>query len=171
MSDAAVKTHANFVLPPSIITRIDVARLVSEVERVDGEMTSVTVRNKIGETQEFVPVMSEQLMTFLVENTLTLVESQERSRIIKELRLLKNKVPVIHVTFAVTADPESLAQLAAWVRSSIHPQAVIAVGLQPQLVAGVYLRTPNHVHDLSLRAKMAQSRGVMVEALEAYRAG
>lgn len=170
MTDTQIKDHTTFTLPASIVSRVDVSRLVNEVERLDGEMTAATVRNKIGEAQAFVPVLSEQLTHFLVQNGLTLKESKERSRIVKELRKLKDTVPVIHMTFAVTADPESLAQIAAWLRSSVHQQAVISVGLQPNLVAGVYLRTPNHVHDFSLRKKLESSHGVMVEALETYRA-
>jgi hypothetical protein len=171
MNEAELKTHETFVLPPSVVSRVDVSRLVTEVERVDGELTAAAVRTKLSDSEQPTPVLSEQLTDFLAQNQLALTDSHERSRIVKELRLLKNKVPVIHMTFAVTADPESLGQLAAWVRASVHPQAVISVGLQPSLVAGVYLRTPNHVHDLSLKAKLASSRGVMVEALESYRAG
>jgi hypothetical protein len=59
--------------------------------------------------------------------------------------------------------------LAQWLRTSIHPQAVIAVGLQPALVAGVYLRTPNHVKDLSLRAKLESSRGLLLKEVEKLR--
>jgi F0F1-type ATP synthase delta subunit len=60
-----------------------------------------------------------------------------------------------------------LQELIAWLRSSVHPQAVISVGLQPALVAGVYLRTPNHVHDLSMRAVLKKSRGLLTKELEA----
>jgi hypothetical protein len=169
MTTAAAKTYETFSLPPNVVSRVDVSRLVSEVERVDNELTAAAVRGKIGEAEQPTPVLSQQLADFLAQNQLVLTEGHERSRIVKELRTLKDKVPVIHMTFAVTADPESLAQIAAWLRQSVHPQAVISVGLQPSLVAGVYLRTPNHVHDLSLKAKLASSRGVLVKELESYR--
>lgn len=71
------------------------------------------------------------------------------------------------MTFAVTADPESLERLARWFRESIHPQVVIATHLQPSLIAGVYLRTPNHVHDFSLRGALAGKHGLLVNELEA----
>jgi hypothetical protein len=170
MTTAVVKTHETFVLPPNVVSRVDVSRLVSEVERVDNELTAAAVRGKIGEAAQASPVLSQQLADFLAQNQLVLTDGHERSRIVKELRVLKDKVPVIHMTFAVSADPESLAQIAAWLRQSVHPQAVISVGLQPGLVAGVYLRTPNHVHDLSLKAKLASSRDVLVKELESYRA-
>lgn len=169
MTEVDVKTHATFILPSNIASRIDVSRLVTEAERIDNELTAATVRAKIGSEEQAMPAISEQLDDFLTHNQLSLSESHERSRIVKELRLLKDKVPVIHMTFAVTADPESLGRIVDWLRKSIHPQAVISVGLQPSLVAGVYLRTPNHVHDLSLKTKMASSRDVLVKEMESLR--
>ena len=82
---------------------------------------------------------------------------------------MKDKVPVIHMTFAVQADPTSLQQIVQWLRSSVHPQVVISVGLQPSLVAGVYMRTPNHVRDLSLRTLLTGQHEVLVKELEALR--
>lgn len=169
MSKNEVKTHDNFILPINVVTKIDISRLVSEVERVDNAMTAAAVRAKKGAEQQTLPVLSEQLDEFLRQNSLKLDVSSERSVIIKELRLLKDKAPVLHMTFAVTADTDSLQKLTQWVRESIHPQAVIAVGLQPALVAGVYLRTPNHVHDFSMRGALEGRHGLLVEELEALR--
>ena len=163
------KTYADFVLPPSVITRVDIAHIVSELEWIDGEMTAAAVRAKVGTTQQAAPGVSGPLDDFLSQNKLTLDNSQQRTELIKLLRQLKDKVPVIHMTFAVTADRESLQKIAAWLRSSVHSQAVISVGLQPALVAGVYLRTPNHVHDLSMRAALKKSRGLLAKELEALR--
>lgn len=165
-----MKSHTDFVLPTNVVSKVDVAHLVSEAERVDNELTTAAVRVKAGSSLETgVPVMSEQLTAFLEQNGLTLGEARERSRLIKELQLLKDTVPTIHMTFASEADRESLQQLAKWLRESIHPQVIIAVGLQPALVAGVYLRTPNHVRDLSLRAALKGGRGLLTKELEALR--
>lgn len=169
MSEPTVKTYADFVVPASLVTKLDVSRLVSEVEKVDNEMTGAEVRSKTGAPQTPPPTFSEQLTEFLNQNQLKLEDSQERSHLVKQLRELKDKVPIIHMTFSVTADRDSLQQLAQWLRSSVHPQAVIDVGLQPALVAGVYLRTPNHVHDLSLRAKLDGSRDLLEKELETLR--
>ncbi len=169
MTEAAIKTYQDFVLPPNVVTKIDVSRLVTEFEFVDNEMTTAAVRTKTGADEQKQPVISEQLSEFLNQNKLTLQDSKERSGIVKQLRLLKDKVPVLHMTFAVNADAESLQKIAAWVRSSVHPQAVIVVGLQPSLVAGVYLRTPNHVHDLSVRGALEGRHSLLVEELESLR--
>lgn len=173
MTKTTVKTYqySDFILPPSTVSKIDLSRLVHEVEWIDNELTSKSVRSKAGVRKHTEPILSEQLTDFLEQNKLTLLEmtSRERSLFITQLRLLKDKVPVIHMTFATMADSESLAKLTGWLRESVHSQAVIAVGLQPALVAGVYLRTPNHVHDFSLRSKLEGSHDVLMKELEALR--
>jgi F0F1-type ATP synthase delta subunit len=166
---AKIYDYSTFIVPPSTVSKIDVSRLVHEVEWIDSELTTKSVHFKVGIRKHIEPVLSEQLADFLEQNNIELMElaSRDRSSLVKQLRLLKDKVPVIHMTFATTADSESLQKLSAWIRESIHPQAVITVGLQPSLVAGVYMRTPNHVHDFSLRSKLEASHGVLVKELEA----
>lgn len=169
MTESTPKTHADFILPPSIVTRIDISRLVHEVEWIDNELTANAVRSKSGGEAHAEPATSGPLQDFLTQNKLSLADSLGRTDIIKQLRLLKDKVPTIHMTFAVTADRESLGELVLWLRQSVHPQTVIAVGLQPALVAGVYLRTPNHVMDLSMRTILRDSRSKLSEQLGALR--
>lgn len=169
MTDTATKTHETFAIPPSLVTKLDVSHLVTELEKIDNDVTSAEVRTKTGGPVATPPVLSQQMTDFLAQNELKIDDVKERSNLIKELHLLKDTVPVIHMTFAVNADPESLQKLAQWLRESIDPRAVIAVGLQPGLVAGVYLRTPNHVHDLSLRQMLTAGRSKLTEELGALR--
>lgn len=161
MSEIAALDYTKFVLPPSIVSRVDVSRLVSELEQIDNQLTAISVRTRVGVADQVNPTLSPQLAEFLAGNQLTLKTSKLRSELIAQMHLLKDKVPTIHMTFATTADVESLSELAAWLRASIHPQTVISIGLQPALVAGVYLRTPNHVHDLSLRAAVRSARSTL----------
>jgi hypothetical protein len=171
MTDAIAKTHETFILPPRVVSHVDVSRLVTEVEWIDNAMTTAAVHAQMGAEQTAPSVMSEQLTEFITQNQLSLADGGDRATVIKELRLLKDKAPIIHMTFSAPADHESLAQLTKWLRESVHPQALIADGVQPALVAGVYVRTPNHVHDLSLRAVLAGQRGELVKELETLRAG
>jgi F0F1-type ATP synthase delta subunit len=167
MSEAApqpqpAKTFADYVLPPSVVSKADLTRLVNELELVDNQLTAANVRAKAGVAAQPAPTISQQLTDFLTQNQLDVREGQKRAEVIKQMRLLKDKAPIVNMTFAVVADRESLEQLANWLRTSVHRQAVIRVGLQPALVAGVYLRTPNHVRDLSLRAALSSSHDLLV---------
>jgi G3E family GTPase len=162
------KDATNFILPPSLISRIDLSRLVREVESVDGELESQKVRNHSSghDDQKYVmPNISQTLDDFLSMNKLDITDNQARMVLKEQMQILKNKAPIIHMTFATEADPEALSELTDWVRKNLHPQALISVGLQPSLVGGVYLRTPNHVHDFSLRANLENKRNVIMDAL------
>lgn len=170
MNESKALIYTDFTLPPTVVSKIDVSRMIHEFEQLDNELTSIAVRAKVGAGEQPSLTISESLTEFLRLNNLKVdPDGRRRSELVKQLTLLKDKAPVIHMTFAVTADRESLQQLAGWLRGSIHPQAVISVGLQPALVAGVYLRTPNHVHDLSLRAKLRSSRDILTKELEVIR--
>jgi len=164
-----LRTHSNFVLPLNVVTKGDVSRLANEFERVDNELTAESVREKVGSSEHVEPVMSQQLRDFVNQNNLKLDNAHDRAELIKEMRLLKDNAPVIHMTFSVPADGESLQEIAKWLRESVHPQTVVAVGLQPALIAGAYIRTPNHVHDLSLRAALTGGHDLLVKQLETLR--
>lgn len=163
------KTYEDYVLPPSVVSKVDVSRMVSDLERVDNELTTSSVREKTGATTAATaqPVVSEQLKDFLTLNQIQIGDSKSRSALLKQMHLLKDRLPVVHMTFASPADPESLQQLAGWLRQSVHKQAVIMDGIQPSLVGGVYLRLPNKVKDLSLRAKLKGGHDLLVKELEA----
>lgn len=172
MSDSGVKSYNEFVLPPSVVSRLDVSRLVSELERIDNELTSDEVRRRVNEAHEVPrPNLSEQLDDFLAANELGIDDDQQRSQLVREMRLLKENVPVIHMTFAVQADRESMGVIIHWLRDSVHSQAVVSIGLQPSLVAGVYVRTPNRAYDFTMRARLKENHGKLVGMLEATRGG
>lgn len=169
MRKAETKDYTQFTLPSSIVSKVEVARLVREFEAVDNTLTATTVRKKTGAKGSEAPVMSPQLTEFLDANEVDLKDTNARSAYIKQLRLLKDKVPVVHMTFAVVADSDSLQKLVSWLRDSVHPQAVIDAHLQPSLVAGVYLRTTNQVFDFSVRNALKEKRGELKEQLGALR--
>lgn len=170
MSDASSKSP-ELKLPASVVSKLDLARLVIELEQLDLSMTSEAARSAAGTASNWQPVLSRQLSDFLALNELAMDSSNQRANIIKGLQRLKRTLPIVHMTFAASADSESLQQITDWVRSTIHSQAVIDVGLQPDIVGGVYIRTPNQAHDLSLRSRLAGHRDIIIREVEALRAG
>lgn len=162
MSDA----NFEFGLPPSVASRADMTRLVRELELVDDELEAQKARRQ-GESGHYrLPNMSQALNDFLTLNKVDVADDHIRMDLKARLRKLKDHAPVLHMTFASETDPESMGQLMAWVRRELHPQALVSVGVQPSLIGGVYVRTPNHVHDFSLRAHMKDSRKIIVDALD-----
>ena len=162
--------QTSYILPPSVITKLDVSRIIDQAEAADNAKSSAEMRAKAGVKSEASVLISEQLQDFLTINQLEFGDSQQRSQLIAGLRHLKDNLEVIHMTFAAPADQESLEKLASWLRQSVHPRAVISVGLQPGLIGGVYVRTTNHVHDLSVRAQLAGRSDLLIKEIEALSA-
>jgi F0F1-type ATP synthase delta subunit len=171
MTDLTSEANDQLQLPPSIISRLDLSHIVTEVEQLDNYVTAATVHAKAGVATTTQPNLSPQLIDFLKLNRLQIGDNTQRSRLITLLRKMKNQALVLHMTFATEADQASLQQLATWARRTVHPQAVIAVGLQPSLIGGVYIRTPNHVHDLSVRAQLSGQHERLVKEVEALSGG
>lgn len=169
MSNHDDRDYTSFKLPPSVISRVDISRLVREFEVLDNALTSKGVREKAHASELEMPAQTPQLSAFLEANPLNLENAKDREEYIKQLRLLKKNVHVINMTFAVVADAESLQQLSAWVRESIHPQIVLEAHLQPALVAGAYIRSQNHVFDFTVRNALKAKRGELKKELEALR--
>lgn len=153
-----------FALPPSIITKIDLAHLINEVEMIDTTLEAEKVRGYKKE-QYRLPTVSQPLTDFLTLNKVDILDDHVRMAFKEQLRKLKDKVPIVHLTFASPADPESIAYLAGWMRQEIHPLTVLSIGLQPSLIGGVYIRTPNHIHDYSMRALFQGKTSVLVDDL------
>lgn len=160
-----------FMFPPALVSRADLARLAREVEALDNELEAQKVRahSSNGANQHVsyhMPTMTRSLSDFIELNKLDLADDRGRMTLKEQLRALKDKAPVVHMTFASEADLDVLRQLVAYMRKEFHPQALLSVGLQPNLVGGVYMRTPSHVHDFSVRSRLKTKRGIIGRELE-----
>jgi ATP synthase delta (OSCP) subunit. len=160
---------AQFILPSALITKADLARLVREIEDLDNEFEAQKARNQTeGKPHEgyHMPAISEGLHEFVELNKIDLLDDNVRRELRRRVKRIKDKAPVLHMTFAVEADLPALRQLVEYIRKEFHPQALIEVGLQPSLVGGVYMRTPNRAYDFSIRAKLAENRNIIQQDLD-----
>lgn len=158
-----------FILPSVLITKADLSRLVREIEDLDNEFEAQKVRNQAaGKHDEgyHMPAISEGLSEFAEQNKIDLTDDHARQELRKQIKRIKEKAPILHMTFAVEADVPALRELVEYIRKEFHPQALLQVGLQPSLVGGVYMRTPNRAYDFSIRAKLAQNRNIIQQDLD-----
>lgn len=169
MNQSGVFSVEHLMLPSMIVTRQDLAHLVQELEAIDSTLTSKEVQVRVGMAAGAPVTATHELAYFLTQNHLTITSGKQCSELVKVMRKLKTAAPTVYLTFAVPAEREHIEQLTEWVRTSLHPQALVEVRLQPALIAGVHVRTPNHVYDLSMRAALTNSRQALVNQLEALR--
>jgi hypothetical protein len=152
-----------FALPATLIGKSELAQLIREVEAIDLDLETQKAR---GATSYQIPAISAMLNDFLTLNKVDIIDPKHRLLFRKQLNIVKKKAPVIHLTFASKADPQSLQELVYWIRVNIYPVALVSVGLQPGLIGGVYIRTPNHVIDLSIRGLLQNKTDVIVKDLQ-----
>lgn len=158
-----------FGLPPALLGRSDVSRVLREIERLDYVLEAQTIRAP--DQPQAIPSMSRALADCVTLNNITVTNTIERQRLVKLLRHAKEKAPVIHVTFAIDPVPAVTAQIALWIRENLHPQALISVGLQPRIVGGCIVRTPDHIYDFSIRKRFKDSEAVLINRLNQVVAG
>ena len=110
----------SFVLPPAVVSRADLTRLVRELELVDNDLEQQKARRQGASGNYRLPNMSQALSDFLSTNTLDVADDHVRMDLKAQLRKLKDHAPVMHMTFSTEVDPESLQFITAWVRSEEH---------------------------------------------------
>ncbi|HUS26203.1 MAG TPA: hypothetical protein VMY99_02560 [Nevskiaceae bacterium] len=163
--DTASQTQKQPVLPTLVFGVVEVRRLQRELEALDDYFSQNALRQP--GKQVALPRTSRLLDSLAGENHVNLLQAHERQSLAKFLQLVVAQAPNIHISFA--ADPSSAftAKLVSWLRSNIHPFALLQLGLQPNIAAGCVVRTPNRVFDFSLRQRFTDQHQLLLQALEA----
>jgi F0F1-type ATP synthase delta subunit len=150
-------------LPNSVISPSDVARLERELNSLDDFFVAAKAR-QTGTSMQL-PKLTRVLDQLAKDNNINLLEEPERHRLTKALKLAYSQAPTLHISFATEASPKALEKLVIWIRTNIHPQALIQVGLQPSIAAGCFLRTANKTFDMSLRATMKKNEPQLLKLI------
>jgi F0F1-type ATP synthase delta subunit len=150
-------------LPILVFGPIEVRRLQRELEALEEYISQSAIREP--GKQQALPKTSRLLDALAGNNTKNLLISHDREKLAGFLKDLNKKAPVIHISLA--ADPSSAftAKLVAWLRTNVHPYALLQLGLQPSIAAGCILRTNNKTFDFSLRNRFTEQRDLLVKAV------
>lgn len=150
-------------LPTVVASRRDVIRLHREVRTFIDIVTQSIMRH---ENPIKYPAISEQLRAIATANQVDLRDTKHTEKLLDLLEDVKEHAPSVHISFPTEPTADILEKLVAWFRTEVDPHAVIQVGLQPTIAAGVVVRTPNHQFDFSLRRHLYANRKKLGEALE-----
>lgn len=154
---------ANATLTPLIASVSDLRRVRRELEALDEFLHAASLRQ--GGKEVKLPATSRLLEDVAADSGLSLLKKTDRDRLRKFLTLLIQKAPVIHMSFASEPSAKAMATLVDWLRTNIHPQIVVSVGIQPSIAAGCIVRTPNHQYDFSLRQALDMKTDVFTANL------
>ncbi len=150
-------------LPNSVVSRFDVARLLRELDGLNDFFVGAA-RRQAGAPMT-PPRLSRTLDQLAKDNHCNLLEEAQRRSLQAALEQLSKQAPQLHISFAADPQPAALDKILVWFRTNIHPQALVQVGLQPNIAAGCVLRTPNKVFDMSLRSRLEQQKPYLAQLI------
>ena len=151
-------------LPQTIISRIDVARVMREIETLNDFLVGAKVR-KTGQPMQL-PRLSRQLEDLARDNERNLLEESQRKEVLGKLNQIIGSAPSIHISFAAEPNIKAINRILLWFRESVDPQVLIQVGLQPNIAVGCVVRSPNILFDLSMRQYLAQQEPYLTQLLK-----
>lgn len=153
----------SLVLPIQVTSRSDVAKLLLEIEKVDEFLEQSAIREP--GTSVKLPKTSRLLEEFATNNKLNLLHDGDRTKLIGFLTVIRTKAPQLHISFSADAPPLFTQKILNWLRTNIHPVALLKIGLQPNIGAGCMLRGNSLYLDLSLKNYFQNQRSLLVEKL------
>lgn len=151
-------------LPEAVISKIDVARLMRELNSLDDFLVQASIRPPGTSTQP--PRLTRSLELVAKDNKYNLLDKDHRRQLQAQLNLIMGQSPQVHISFAAEPSIAALNRIVGWFRSNIHPQTLLQVGLQPTIGAGCLVRTPNLMFDISLRAYLKQEEPYLVKLIQ-----
>lgn len=156
-------------LPTAIVGLIDVGRLMRELERLESNLQQQAIRSEGAEVT--LPKFSLLLDQLVDKNQLNMLEKSDREKAHNYLKELRQHAPKVHMSFSANPSARFIQTLTAWLRQNIHPQLLIAIGLQPGIGAGCVLRTTNKYFDMSLAKSFSESREKLMQYLRGPEGG
>ncbi len=150
-------------LPVQISTKIEVGRLLSELEELDNFLSQADIRKPGTPTK--LPKMSRLLDEFIEINKLNPLHKDDRKIMLDFIKTVRLKAPTIHLSFGVDPSAVFIQKLTTWLRGNIHPLVLLHIGLQPNIGAGCVVRTTNKHFDFSLREHFKKQRSLLIEKI------
>lgn len=153
------ETSSKIKLPPSVTGLADVKRLIRELEIIEDSLLQLGIR-AAGTTVKM-PKTSYLMEQVIRLNKLNLLQPPDRETLKEYLLAVEAKACVLHFSFGADPSPAFIEKLVTWLRREIDPEALLTIGLQPNLGAGCILRTTNKYFDLSLRQSFVRQRQLL----------
>ena len=159
------KSKERLALPLSIISPVDVSRVLRELEAYIEYYHQRDIK-KDGNNDSKMPKTSQLLDNLLELNRLELTNQADRLNLKNFLDEIKTTAPVIHASFSVDPSVRFLEKLTAYFRKEINRNLLLTIGLQPNIGAGLTIRTDNKYFDFSLRKTLDASGDKLLQLIK-----
>jgi F0F1-type ATP synthase delta subunit len=151
-------------LPTAVVGQTDINRVLRELGALDDFFLSASARS--AGTAITPPRVTYMLQQLARENQSNLMEADHRETLKQRLAGALKTAPVLHISFATEPSPRITDSILSWLRSNVHPYALLVIGLQPTIAAGCVLRTSNKIFDMSLRSHLHKQEDYLVRLIQ-----
>jgi len=158
-----VHKETKLVFTNEVISRVDLGRLRRELSAIDDFIIQAKVR-KSGQ-QLNLPRTGIDLEELARSNRLNLLVDGDRQSLKTSLTKLYSHAPLLHISFATEPSAVFLKKLIAWLRSEIHPNILLQIGLQPSIAAGCTVQSNSRYFDFSMRQHFEKNRNLLYKEL------
>ena len=153
----------SFVLPVGIASRVEAGRVLREIQVLDEFLSQAAIRHPGSSTK--LPRTSRLLDDLVTSNKLNILLEPDRRQLQVSMTTIKDKAPLLHISFSADPSPLFTQKLVTWLRQNIHPYVLLQMGLQPNIGAGCIVRTNNRYFDFSLRQHFKDQRELLIREL------
>ena len=160
----APKSDRQWVLPDLILSPSNALRARRELAALEEYLQAQRLR-PAGTATGLLPKVSRVLESFVTGNAVNLLQPTDRADLATYLETVL-QAPVVHISFAAEPSFAALQQITLWLRRAVQADVLVRVGIQPNIVAGCVVRTTNKYFDFSLRHRLDEQRGYLLEALQ-----
>lgn len=160
---------AGLKLPVGVVGAGDLRRLSRQLKQLEETLEQIRLRTNAPVAK--LPRATRSLEEFASTNRLNLLLPADRQKMAAFIEATLRSAPVLHMSFAAEASRAFTTEVVLWLRSNIHPNVLLEIGLEPAIAAGCILRTPNRQYDFSLRSRFEAQSKSLVEKLHGAAAG
>ncbi|OJU87990.1 hypothetical protein BGO17_03315 [Candidatus Saccharibacteria bacterium 49-20] len=152
------------VLPSSVQTRSDVARLVKEIVEYEELARQAGLRGVRvpGPNHLSVPLRATAEV-FRV----ALDDPMARRKFSDRLKYLHKAAPVVQISFAVQPPMHVVDSVLSWFRTNGHPATLVRVSVDPSVVVGCRIRTTNKSFDFSFARLLDEAQKTLAQEVSA----
>jgi hypothetical protein len=162
-ADTPVASARQFTLPVLVFGVVEVRRLRRELQALEEFIRGGEIREP--GKQPALPRLSRLLDALATENHCNLLQKADREGLAYFLEAVETQAPSIHISLATDPSSAFMAKMVSWLRSNIHPAALLTIGLQPTIAAGCLVRTNNKQFDFSLRQAFTDHKELLLKSL------
>lgn len=154
-------------LPTSLVGYAELKRVLRALEQREEMFITLSGRKD----QSIPPIQDAILADVGQANKIDLNDRRVCQQLKKYLEEWADKLPRLHLSFAVEPSAQVTEQLVTWLRANIDRNVLIAIGLQPSIAAGCVIRTNNKVFDMSLRSFIDRQNDYLVKLIRGAASG